>query len=50
LKGNTDVIADYYAASPNGFGKAKTANLAYLQRLEFGKIAVVETFGHTFPS
>ncbi|TCS63734.1 phage integrase family protein [Primorskyibacter sedentarius] len=44
----SDVIDDYCAASPNGFGKTKTANLAYLQRLDFGKIAVDDTDDHTF--
>ncbi|WP_386166734.1 tyrosine-type recombinase/integrase [Sulfitobacter pontiacus] len=44
----SDVIADYSAASPNGFGKTKTANLAYLQRLDFGQIAVEDTDDHTF--
>lgn len=44
----SDVIADYCAASPNEFGKTKTANLAYLQRLDFGQIAVEGTDDHTF--
>ncbi|MGH1460089.1 MAG: hypothetical protein ACRBBT_14425, partial [Paracoccaceae bacterium] len=44
----SDVIADYSAASLNGFGKTKTANLAYLQRLDFGQIAVEDTDDHTF--
>lgn len=44
----SDVIADYCAASQNEFGKTKTANLAYLQRLDFGQIAVEGTDDHTF--
>lgn len=43
-----DVIGDYCDASPEGFGKTKTANLAYLQRLEFGKLAVDDTDNHDF--
>ncbi|MDO6588058.1 tyrosine-type recombinase/integrase [Salipiger sp. 1_MG-2023] len=43
-----DVIQDYSDASPKGFGKTKTANLAYLQRLDFGKIAVEDTDDHVF--
>lgn len=44
----SDVIADYCEASPNTFGKTKSANLAYLQRLDFGKISVEDTDAHTF--
>ncbi|MGJ8590227.1 MAG: tyrosine-type recombinase/integrase [Yoonia sp.] len=44
----SDVIADYCEASPNTFGKTKAANLAYIQRLDFGKISVEDTDAHTF--
>lgn len=44
----SDVIADYCDASSKTFGKTKTANLAYLQRLDFGKLAVENTDAHTF--
>ena len=43
-----DVISDYCDASPEGFGKTKAANLSYLQRLDFGKLAVEETEEHDF--
>lgn len=43
-----DVIDDYIAASPEGFGKTKTANLAYLQRLDFGKMGVDSTDSYDF--
>lgn len=43
-----DVISDYSDASPKGFGKTKTANLAYLQRLDFGNLAVEDTDNHDF--
>lgn len=43
-----DVIRDYSDASPEGFGKTKTANLAYLQRLDFGNLAVEDTDNHGF--
>lgn len=43
-----DVIREYSDASPDEFGKTKTANLAYLQRLEFGNLAVQETDDHDF--
>ncbi|WP_158275088.1 tyrosine-type recombinase/integrase [Thioclava sp. NG1] len=43
-----DVICEYCDASPEGFGKTKAANLAYLQRLDFGKLAVEETDDHDF--
>ncbi len=43
-----DEIDDYIAASPEGFGKTKTANLAYLQRLDFGKMAVDSTDNYDF--
>lgn len=43
-----DVIRDYCDASPEGFGKTKSANLSYLQRLDFGKLAVEETDEHIF--
>lgn len=44
----SDIIADYCEASSKTFGKTKTANLAYLQRLDFGKVAVENTDAHTF--
>ncbi len=43
-----DVVRDYCEASPEVFGKTKMANLAYLQRLDFGKLAVDETEDHDF--
>ncbi|WP_322866052.1 tyrosine-type recombinase/integrase [Aquicoccus sp. G2-2] len=43
-----DVIREYSDASPEEFGKTKTANLAYLQRLDFGNLAVQETDDHDF--
>lgn len=42
------VIREYSDASPDAFGKTKTANLAYLQRLDFGKMIVEETGEHDF--
>lgn len=42
------VIAKYCEASSKTFGKTKTANLAYLQRLDFGKVAIENTDDHTF--
>jgi len=44
----SDVIREYSDASPDEFGKTKTANLAYLQRLDFGKLAAQETDDHDF--
>ncbi len=44
----SEVIADYCEASPDKFGKTKTANLAYLQRLDFGTKPVEETSDHDF--
>ncbi|RAK06966.1 hypothetical protein ATI53_11131 [Salipiger aestuarii] len=43
-----DVIREYVAASPDTFGKTKTANLSYLRRLDFGNLAVQETDDHDF--
>lgn len=43
-----DVIREYSEASPEAFGKTKTANLAYLQRLDFGQLADEETDDHDF--
>ncbi len=43
-----DVIGEYRDASPKRFGKTKTANLAYLQRLDFGNLVVEETGDHDF--
>jgi integrase len=42
------VIQEYSDASPDAFGKTKTANLAYLQRLDFGNYVVEETGEHEF--
>ncbi|WGW02413.1 site-specific integrase [Tropicibacter oceani] len=44
----SDVIQAYCDASPEGFGKTKTATLAYLQRLDVGGMAVEETDDHAF--
>lgn len=44
----SDVIQAYCDASPDGFGKTKSANLAYLQRLDFGSIPVEDTDNHVF--
>ncbi|SMX34414.1 tyrosine-type recombinase/integrase [Actibacterium lipolyticum] len=44
----SDAIEDYIGAAREKFGKTKSANLTYLQRLDFGKLAVEETTDHDF--
>lgn len=43
-----NAISEYCDASPEGFGKTTPANLAYLQRLDFGNLAVEEAGDHDF--